>query len=139
LKGEFKGDVITARNPIIPYNSKLKALARELRKRSTLSEILLWKKINRKQILGYEFHRQVPMDQFIVDFYCHESMLAIEIDGSSHDHKYEADTQRQSVLESKGVHFLRFQDKEIKTSLDEVIKKIYSWLQHPPGPLQRGN
>ena len=72
------------KNKIIPYNPKLKELARELRKNSTLSEVLLWIKIKGKA-MGVEFHRQVPIDNFIVDFYCHELMLTIEIDGSSHD------------------------------------------------------
>lgn len=59
------------RNKIIPYNPKLKEYARYLRKNSTISEVLLWKKIKNKS-LGIEFHRQVPILEFIVDFYCHE-------------------------------------------------------------------
>jgi len=59
------------KNKIIPYNPKLKELARELRKNSTLSEVLLWLKIKAK-VMGVEFHRQVPIGNFIVDFYCHE-------------------------------------------------------------------
>jgi len=78
------------KNKIIPYNPKLKELARELRKNSTLSEVLLWLKIKGK-VMGVEFHRQVPIDNFIVDFYCHELMLAIEIEGSSHDEKQDYD------------------------------------------------
>lgn len=62
----------------------LKQLARELRKNSTLSEVLLWDELNKKK-LGFEFHRQVPIKNYIVDFFCHELMLAIEVDGSSHD------------------------------------------------------
>jgi very-short-patch-repair endonuclease len=76
------------KNIIIPYNPNLKQFARHLRNNSTLSEILLWKQIKNKAF-GIEFHRQVPIDEFIVDFYCHELMLAIEIDGISHDFKYE--------------------------------------------------
>ena len=70
-------------NKIIHYNPSLKEKARILRKNSTLSEIILWKKIKNKS-LGYEFHRQVPLDNFIVDFYCHGLNLAIEIDGNTH-------------------------------------------------------
>ena len=72
------------RNKIIPYNPKLKLLARELRKNSTLSEVLLWQNIKQRGY-GVQFHRQVPMLDYIVDFYCHEIGLAIEIDGSSHE------------------------------------------------------
>ena len=74
----------STRNKLIPYNPALRQLSRKLRKESTFSEILLCQKIKWKA-LGVEFHRQVPVNKYIVDFYCHELMLAIEIDGSSHD------------------------------------------------------
>jgi very-short-patch-repair endonuclease len=85
---------------IIPYNKNLKILARNLRNNSTLSEILLWKQLKGKQIFGYDFHRQKPIGDYIVDFYCSELLLAIEIDGSSHNEKYEDDVLRQQCLES---------------------------------------
>jgi very-short-patch-repair endonuclease len=72
------------RNRIIPYDHRMRSIARKLRKNMTLSEILLWQQIRRRK-LGVQFHRQVPMDKFVVDFYCHEIMLAIEIDGITHD------------------------------------------------------
>jgi very-short-patch-repair endonuclease len=89
-------------NKIIPYNPKLKELARELRKNSTLSEVILWNEI-KKKASGYEFHRQVPIDEYIIDFFCHELLLAIEIDGSTHDYKYDYDIYRQSRLEKYGI------------------------------------
>jgi very-short-patch-repair endonuclease len=100
------------RRTIIPYNPKLKELARKLRKSSTLSEILLWQHLKGKQMLGYDFHRQKPIDNYIVDFFCNELMLAIEIDGGSHDFEevYVGDIARQQKLESLGIHFLRFND-----------------------------
>ncbi len=85
---------------IIPYDPKLKQLARELRNKSTLAEVLLWKHLKGKQIQGYDFHRQKPLDQYIVDFFCSELMLAIEIDGDSHDYKEREDQRRQNRLES---------------------------------------
>jgi very-short-patch-repair endonuclease len=98
---------------IIPYNPKLKPLARKLRNNSTLSEVLLWNKI-RKKALGYEFHRQVPISEYIVDFYCHELMLAIEIDGSTHDYNFDYDSNRQKALEELGIRAIRFLDAEVK-------------------------
>ena len=80
-------------NKIIPYNPRLKQFARKLRNKSTLSEVLLWKQIKAKA-LGVEFHRQVPIDKYVVDFYSHELFLAIEIDGISHDNP-EKDNERQ--------------------------------------------
>ena len=109
-----------AQNIIIPYNRKLKQYARYLRKNSTLPEVLLWRKI-KKKTLGYEFHRQLPIDEFIVDFYCHELMLAIEIDGNSHDNKYDYDIFRQGKLERLGVRFIRFDDIEIKKDMNNVL------------------
>ena len=117
-----------AKNKIIPYNPKLKQRARELRKNSTLSEILLWCEIKSRQLQGYQFHRQVPIDNFIVDFYCHELMLAIEIDGDSHDNKVYYDLARQQKLESLGVKFLRFEDKDVKQKMGHVLDKILDWI-----------
>jgi very-short-patch-repair endonuclease len=110
-------------NEIIPYNPALKKLARELRNNSTLSEIPLWQKIKGK-ILGVEFHRQVPIDEFIVEFYCHELKLAIEIDGNSHDEKQETDEIRQRRLETLGITFLRFDDLDVKKRLGWVLEEL---------------
>ncbi|MGK0412019.1 MAG: very-short-patch-repair endonuclease, partial [Polaribacter sp.] len=66
-------------------------------------------------------HRQVPMLNYIADFYCHEIGLAIEIDGSSHDHSFLYDAKRQGALEAQGVKFLRF-------SNNEVLKNMFSVL-----------
>ena len=113
------------KNKLIPYYPKLKDLARKLRKESTLSEVLLWKEIKNKS-LGVEFHRQVPLDNFIVDFYSHELMLAIEIDGMTHQHKdaFKEDLIRQEILESFGVTFIRFQDIEIKRDIANVLRAV---------------
>jgi very-short-patch-repair endonuclease len=110
-------------NKIISYNPKLKRLARILRKNSTLGEVLLWVEIKNKSF-GYEFHRQVPIKNFIVDFYCHELMLAIEIDGSSHDYKYEDDKARQGILESCGVSVIRFDEYEVRKQMWNVLRVI---------------
>jgi very-short-patch-repair endonuclease len=127
------------RNPIIPYNPELKQLARDLRNNSTLSEVLLWKKIKNKS-LGVEFHRQVPINEFIVDFYCHELKLAIEIDGKSHDYKQEYDFSRQSILENYGVSFVRFTDLEVKQNMNNVLRalevKIAELINIPLPPLK---
>ena len=69
---------------IIPYNPNLKELARQLRNNSTKAEIILWQKLKGKQMYGYDFHRQKPIDNYLIDFFCHELMLGIEVDGYSH-------------------------------------------------------
>lgn len=113
------------KNKILPYNPNLKTLARKLRKDMTLSEVLLWQEI-RKKNLGIEFHRQVPIDNYIVDFYCHELMLAIEVDGSSHnfDEVYEKDIIRQQTLENLGVKFIRVDDIDVKKDVNNVLMEL---------------
>lgn len=111
------------RNIILHYNPSLKFRARRLRIRCTESESLLWSRIRRKS-LGYEFHRQVPIDEYIVDFYCHELMLAIEVDGSSHDNKQDYDKRRQGRLESMGVRFVRFENCDVKKGLRDVLRVL---------------
>ncbi len=100
--------------------------ARRLRKESTSSEVFLWMEI-KNRALGVQFHRQVPMLDFIVDFYCHEIMLAIEIDGSSHNSPEAAayDVYRQKKLEQEGVIFLRFDDLEVKREMRYVVNEIF--------------
>lgn len=117
------------RNKILPYNKKLIPLARELRKNMTPGEVILWQNI-RKRALGYRFHRQVPIGQFIVDFYCHELMLAIEIDGSSHNHPEVSvnDLERQQKLEKLGVSFLRVDESEVKKEISFVLEIISNWI-----------
>ena len=97
---------------IIPYNPKLIPLAKKLRKNMTLSEVLLWNEIKNKK-LGIRFSRQIPIDQFIVDFYAKDYQLAIEIDGDSHHHDDapQKDKIRQQRLESFGIKFIRFDDR----------------------------
>ena len=108
------------KNKIIPYQTHLKAYARQLRNNSTLSEVLLWQNIKNKGF-GVQFHRQVPLLDYIVDFYCHELQLAIEIDGESHQFKYEYDANRQGRLEEQGVSFLRFADADVKHNMFAVL------------------
>ena len=132
------------RKIIIPYNPKLKEIARRLRKGSTLSEILLWRYLKGKKMLGYDFDRQKPIDKYIVDFFCNELMLAIEIDGCSHNEKSEEDRIRQAKLESLGIRFLRFYDSDIKKNIQGVLWVIEDWIRKhkdepTPCPSQEGN
>jgi very-short-patch-repair endonuclease len=97
--------------------------------------VLLWNYLKGKQIKGYDFHRQKPIGNYIVDFYCSELLLAIEIDGESHYGNEKKDLRRQKEIERYGVHFLRFDESEIYYSLDKVIKIIEDWIdQHTTHP-----
>ena len=126
------------RRKILPYNSKLKPLAKALWQNMTFSEVLLWNELKQKKMLGYDFNRQRPIDNFIVDFYCKDLMLAIEVDGISHDFEEVRDNDeiRQKRLESLGVNFLRFDDREVKNDMANVLRTIEYWiLEHGKGKL----
>ena len=132
-----------ARNKLIPYRPDLKDKARKLRNESTYSEVLLWMEIKNRKLLGYQFHRQVPMLDYIVDFYCHELMLAIEVDGDSHNavEAKDYDLNRQQRLEAYGVHFIRFEDLQMKRNINQAVEIIKSWITKgvtPPWPPSMG-
>jgi len=103
--------------------------AKELRYNPTHAELLLWGYLKQRP-QGFKFRRQHPMAQFIADFYCHELKLIIEVDGSVHADKevIAKDIERQTFLEEKGIHFLRFTNNDIEKHLELVINKIENHL-----------
>jgi very-short-patch-repair endonuclease len=109
---------------IIPYNPKLIPIARRLRNNSTFSEVLMWMRLQNKQFMGYDFDRQKPVGNYIVDFYCQELMLAIEIDGASHDRKSKEDLVRQQKIESFGITIIRFTNLAVKQHIIEVLEQL---------------
>ena len=118
----------------IPYQPHLKELARQLWKNMTPGEVILWQYLKHKQICGYDFDRQRPIDAYIVDFYCKSLMLVIEIDGSSHDSETarQSNYLRQTRLESLGVRFLKFREAQVYHQTPTVIQTIQTWItQHP--------
>jgi very-short-patch-repair endonuclease len=123
---------------IIRYNPELKQFSRKLRQSGNLSEALLWKFLRARQVHGMQFTRQKPIGNYIVDFYCPKLKLAIEIDGISHDWKYEYDLKRTSDLEKLGITVLRFKDSEVRKRIKDVVFIIEDWVvnhKQPPNPL----
>jgi very-short-patch-repair endonuclease len=120
---------------IIPYEPHLKELARQLRHSMTISERALWQHLRRNQMVGIDFHRQRPLDRYIVDFYAPDIGLAIEIDGLTHDvpERSRADVLRQQRIEAHGVQFLRFADNEVTQNIWAVLDSIETWIltNHP--------
>ena len=116
---------------IIPYNPKLKELARDLRNNSTKAEIILWLKLKSKQMYGYDFHRQKPIDNYILDFFCQELMLGIEVDGYSHGmvEVYDKDIVKEEKMNYLGIGILRFTDDQILRDMDNVLRAIESYIQ----------
>ncbi len=126
------------------YKTNLKNRARDLRKNSTLGEVLLWKKLKGRQLLGYKFIRQTTILNYIVDLYCRELKLIIELDGFGHDAQMEYDKKRQQQLEQQGFIVLRFQEHEVRRDIDNVTQRIVDWIEPrkgltPPLPPSRGD
>lgn len=115
---------------IIPYNAKLKELARQLRNSSTKSEIRLWQYLKGKQMMGYDFHRQKPLLEYIADFYCYELELVIELDGYTHqfDEVVAKDEVKQRALEERGLTILRFADVEVMHDINNVLRVIENYI-----------
>ena len=114
-------------------------MAKSLRQNMTMGEVLLWNEIKNKQ-LGARFSRQIPIDEYIVDFYCKDLMLAIEVDGDSHYHDDGPikDSIRQERLEALGIKFLRFDDIDVKSNMNWVVNEIDQWIRTHPQPLPGG-
>ena len=102
----------------------------ELRKNMTGTEKILWSALRRKQLSGKRFRRQHPIETFIIDFYCHEARLVIEVDGGIHlekEHK-EYDSGRSNELEQLGLKIIRFTNEQIKNNLNEALREIEKHL-----------
>jgi very-short-patch-repair endonuclease len=97
----------------------------------TRAEVLLWQQLKARQMESCDFDRQSPIDEYIVDFFSKDLMLAIEVDGVTHnnDTGQQNDQRRQKRLEMLGVRFLRFQDEEVKQNLEGVLTVIREWIR----------
>ena len=115
---------------IIPYNPKLKELAKRLRQNMTFSEVKLWNELKNGQLMGYDFDRQRPIGNYIVDFFCKDLQLAIEVDGITHlDEKVIAkDFVRQEDIQSYSVHFLRFDALLVVNKVEAAVREIRNWI-----------
>ena len=121
----------------LPYNPDLRERAKELRKAGNLCEVLLWKQLYKKKFKHYDFDRQKIIGNYIVDFFCGDCNVVIEIDGSTHDNKVEYDKNRDLYLKRLGLTVIHILSKDILTNLNGVILMLNN---HPAlrAPLRRG-
>jgi len=115
---------------IIPYNPKLKELAKKFRQNMTFSEVKLWNELKNGQIKGYDFDRQRPIGNYIIDFYCKDLQLALEVDGITHEDEKVMlkDEIRQDELKILGVSFLRFDALLVVNKVESIVKEIERWI-----------
>jgi len=104
---------------------------RLLRKNMPKVEVIMWSKLKQKQLLGYRFRRQYSVGSYVIDFFCPELKLAIEIDGTSHfkDGAEYYDSNRQESIEQLGIKFLRFNNAEVYKNLNGVLEVIVDNVQ----------
>ncbi len=108
--------------------SKLKPEARRMRRKPTGAERQLWQQLRNRQVRGLKFRRQHPIGRFIVDFYCTEARLIVELDGPIHESSVDEDAARQRDIEGQGLRVLRFTNAEVEESIGDVLNRIVAAL-----------
>ncbi len=110
---------------------------RKLRKESPQAELRLWYRLRHRQLLGCRFRRQYSVGAYVLDFYCPQLRLAIEIDGGSHFQpgSPEYDEQRQREIEALKIRFLRFRNDQVFENLDGVLESIAEIVRELSDPL----
>ena len=112
----------------LPYNPKLRNYAKELRKSGNLCEVLLWQQLHKKKFNQLDFDRQKIIGNYIVDFFCANCGVVIEIDGITHDNKTEYDNERNKYLEKLGLIVIHIYTEDVLNNLDGVMKMLHD---HP--------
>ncbi len=101
-----------------------KIFARVLRKEQTKAEKILWKYLRGRKFMNLKFRRQHVIEGFVVDFYCHELKLGIEVDGGIHSERKEYDDLRQGIIESEGIKIIRFSNEEVLKDTTLALQKL---------------
>lgn len=117
----------------IEFNPELTEVAREMRENSSLAEILLWNELKARKLNGFQFFRQKPVGDYILDFYCNRLRLAIEIEGIDRDMAYKVTAEQQKELEAKGINFLRFDSLLIKRNTAAAVEQIEAYMEEFEG------
>ena len=109
---------------------ELLTFARQLRQGQTDAEALIWHLLRGHRFCGFKFRRQYPLAGYILDFYCHTTRLAIELDGGGHNDEEHRryDKERTKVLESAGIRVVRFWNNDVLNDLESVLEEIYIHL-----------
>jgi very-short-patch-repair endonuclease len=111
--------------------SERRQFARALRKHPTRAEDILWTQLRGSRFEGAKFRRQVPIDRYVVDFYCHAAKLVVELDGKQHEWFADYDSGRTEILERLGIRVIRFTNNEVCDDLDAVLARIRAELRLP--------
>ena len=120
----------------IVMSKKIKLqLAREFRKNPTRSEKLMWNALRDRCFLNLKFRRQHVIDGYVLDFYCPELHVAVEIDGAVHSRHINEDIQRQTALEHNGIVFYRVKSENVESNINKVLRELADFVSTlTPGP-----
>ena len=114
----------------MPVPPELLTFARQLRKEQTDAEKLLWYVLRGRRLCGFKFRRQYPICGYILDFYCHDAGLAVELDGGGHSNEEQRlyDEERTKVLEGASIRVVRFWNNDVLNSVEDVLEELYALL-----------
>ncbi|MCY1273282.1 hypothetical protein D9M68_213800 [compost metagenome] len=120
----------------LPLDHEHLDFTRQLRKTATDAEHLLWRHLRARQLAGRKFRRQHPVPPYVLDFFCREIGLAIEVDGGQHfdDDGVRRDGRRDAFLAGQGIRVLRFSSREVLVELAAVLERIVTVVQDCPSP-----
>ena len=120
----------------LPYPHYIIEVSRELRKRSTLAERVLWSRLRNRGLKGLKFYRQHPFGRYVADFYCAALRLVIELDGEIHEspEQREYDKIRTAELNDRGLTVLRFQNEAVFSNIQGVLREIVDLRNPHPNP-----
>src|SRR5688500_962083 len=111
---------------MVTFKPRPTKLAQRLRNNATDAERHLWGQLNRRQLGGYKFSRQIPVGPFVCDFMCREARLVVELDGGQHDERAQKDELRTEYIEAEGYRVLRFWNNEVLGHTEGVLATILS-------------
>ena len=116
-------------------SAEVRQVARLLRRSEAPAERMLWRVLRNRSVNGLRFRRQHPLDGFVLDFYCPDARLCVELDGAVHDAQEERDAARTAYLAARRITVIRFRNEEVLTDLGSVLHRIATAAARPaPGP-----
>ena len=121
----------------LKYLEQLRWAAKINRHKMTKAESKIWYEFLKNRPMDYKFTRQKPLDRFILDFYCSELLLVIEIDGGYHIKKQEQDLKRDKFLNCLNIKTIRFKNEEILNELNKVKSEMINNIQERKASLSR--
>ena len=111
-----------------------KGRAKQLRQQPTEAETRLWRRLRRKQLGGLRFRRQAPIGPYIVDFFCPDAKLIVEVDGGQHADRQDCDDRRTKWLEASGYRVVRFWNNDVLANTERVLSEIQRVARVSPPP-----